>query len=172
MTHAPASLNDRIQPTPQSPRGAYVATVTANRALCTAHYRLTLALPYFPRNEPGQFVQLDCRDPHAAPDHSPTEPRVLTWPPEGQRPALDDPDFLAPIAYLRRPFSIADFRTAADGSAEIDIIHRVVGRGTQLLARLKIGERLSLLGPMGLGFPIPPDLKVPCLIGGGVGIPP
>jgi dihydroorotate dehydrogenase electron transfer subunit len=172
MNDAPATLNERLKPSRESPRGAFVATVKENRALCTAHYRLTLALPHFPPSAPGQFIQLDCRDPHADPDHSPQTPRTFDWPPQGPRPTLDDPDFAAPLAYLRRPFSIADCRYLPDGSAELDVIHRVVGRGTQLLAGLHTGERLSLLGPLGNGFPMPQDLQLACLIGGGVGIPP
>src|SRR6185503_15960884 len=83
-----------------------------------------------------------------------------------------DPDFTAPLAYLRRPFSIADQRTWPDGYTEIDIIHRVVGKGTLLLAQLQVGQQVSLIGPLGVGFTVPPDLELACLVGGGVGIPP
>ncbi|HVT81398.1 MAG TPA: dihydroorotate dehydrogenase electron transfer subunit [Phycisphaerae bacterium] len=168
------SKNDRVKPLPGSPRGSFAATVRENRHLCTDHYRLILSLERFPASSPGQFVQLDCRDPavtetQAQPD---TTPHEFEWGPGAKRPALSDADFLGPIAYLRRPFSIADHRVLSDGSAEIDIIHRVVGRGTHLLARLQPGQRLSLLGPLGIGFAVPPTLQTACLVGGGVGIPP
>jgi dihydroorotate dehydrogenase electron transfer subunit len=164
---------DRIHPSPDSPRGSFAATVLENRRLCTDHFRLILSLPRFPASQPGQFVQLDCRDPAVTeteklPDVVPHE---FEWP-SGDRPQILDADFLAPIAYLRRPFSIADHRVQPDDSAEIDIIHRVVGRGTHLLARLHAGQKLSLLGPLGIGFNIPHDLEMACLVGGGVGIPP
>jgi dihydroorotate dehydrogenase electron transfer subunit len=169
-----ADSGTRIRPGMDSPRGAYVATVLANRAVCTDHYRLTLALAQFTASAAGQFVQVDCRD-HGAEE---TEgPRSLEWPAEergkaGGRPVLDDPDFAKPTPYLRRPFSIADHRVMADGTAELDIIHRVVGRGTTALARLQPGRQVSLLGPLGVGFRVPADLQVACLVGGGVGVPP
>ena len=53
------------------------------------------------------------------------------------------------------------------------MIHRVVGRGTTPpLARLVPGDKLSLIGPLGIGFSKPPELELACLVGGGVGIPP
>ncbi len=168
--------NDRIRPAPESPRGSFAATVHENRHLCTDHFRLILSLPRFPASHPGQFVQLDCRDPAVTETEEQADHgvREFEWGAGGAagRPVIEDADFLGPIAYLRRPFSIADHRVLADGSAEIDIIHRVVGRGTHLLARLVPGQKLSLLGPLGIGFTVPPDLEMACLVGGGVGIPP
>ena len=81
-----------------------------------------------------------------------------------------DPDFISPLAYLRRPFSIADHRIV-DGVSEIDIIHRVIGKGTLFLAQLQAGQSVSLLGPLGQGFTVPEGIKVACMVGGGVGIP-
>ncbi len=68
---------------------------------------------------------------------------------------------------LRRPFSIHN--TLADGS--LQILFKVVGRGTGLLARKITGQRVDLIGPFGKGF----ELKRPgaiCLVGGGMGIAP
>ena len=166
-----ADAGTRMRPAVGSPRGSFPGLVAENRALCTDHFRLTLLVPGFPPSVPGQFVQLDCRDHRAAaPDD--TAPRHFDWPPPGPRPLPSDPDFAAPLAFLRRPFSIADHRPRPDGAAEIDIIHRVVGRGTGLLAKLRPGAEVSLLGPLGVGFPVPADLQCACLVGGGVGIPP
>lgn len=68
---------------------------------------------------------------------------------------------------LRRPFSIHR-RLSSD---QIQLLFRVVGRGTGLLAALKPGQSLSLIGPLGRGFRI--GTKEPaCLIGGGIGIAP
>ena len=117
-------LPERFRPLPGSPRGAFKAKVRDNRALCTDHYRLILSVARFPRSVPGQFVQLDCREPDNA-----AEPRLLEWPTGRLAPGAEhDPDLCDPLAYLRRPFSIADHRVLADGSAEIDVIHRVVDR--------------------------------------------
>jgi len=42
----------------------------------------------------------------------------------------------------------------------------------RLLADKRRGDRLSLLGPIGVGFHLDPTRRRPLLIGGGVGIPP
>ncbi len=68
---------------------------------------------------------------------------------------------------LRRPFSIHR-RLNSD---QIQLLFRVIGRGTSLLAELKPGQSLSLIGPLGRGFRVGTDDFV-CLIGGGIGIAP
>lgn len=68
---------------------------------------------------------------------------------------------------LRRPFSIHQ----ADANGNLQIYFKVVGRGTKLLAQAKVGDELSVLGPLGSGFDI--REKAPALIvGGGLGIAP
>jgi len=70
---------------------------------------------------------------------------------------------------LRRPFSVA--RMKADRS-RIDIIYRVIGKGTSAMAGLKFGDEVDLLGPLGRGFHLP-DYPINCLLlGGGVGVAP
>jgi dihydroorotate dehydrogenase electron transfer subunit len=68
---------------------------------------------------------------------------------------------------MRRPFSIM---RAGDGW--IDLLYKVVGQGTALLAQRRVGEKLSLLGPIGKEFVLHAEHPRPLLIGGGVGIPP
>jgi dihydroorotate dehydrogenase electron transfer subunit len=68
---------------------------------------------------------------------------------------------------LRRPFSI--HQTSSSG--RIQILFKVTGRGTALLAHCKEGETLSVFGPLGHGFQID-SRKAACLIGGGMGIAP
>jgi dihydroorotate dehydrogenase electron transfer subunit len=70
---------------------------------------------------------------------------------------------------MRRPLSImrADAR-----EGWIDILYKVVGPGLAALARRRPGDRLSVLGPIGVGFTPHPERPRPLLIGGGVGIPP
>ncbi len=63
---------------------------------------------------------------------------------------------------LRRPFSIFD----ADGDTA-KVIIRVIGRGTELLSRMKAGD-INIIGPSGNGFTIERDKNV-LLVGGGVG---
>ncbi len=65
---------------------------------------------------------------------------------------------------LRRPFSI--FK--AD-STHIEILYKCVGVGTEVLAYAQPGTRISVLGPLGHGFPEPDPEKIPVLVGGGYG---
>jgi dihydroorotate dehydrogenase electron transfer subunit len=55
---------------------------------------------------------------------------------------------------------------------ELDIIHRVVGVGTEWLSGLKLGDSVSVLGTLGNKFELPPPGETAVLVAGGVGIPP
>lgn len=69
-------------------------------------------------------------------------------------------------ALLRRPFSI--FQVTDD---TVSILYKVVGRGTEVLARMRPGEQLSVLGPLGHGFSVPgPAGPRPVLVAGGYGM--
>jgi dihydroorotate dehydrogenase electron transfer subunit len=68
---------------------------------------------------------------------------------------------------LRRPFSI--HQTSTNG--RIQILFKVLGRGTELLAHAREGEQLSVFGPLGRGFNIKTD-RPACIVGGGMGIAP
>ncbi|XOF35382.1 MAG: dihydroorotate dehydrogenase electron transfer subunit [Candidatus Electrothrix sp. YB6] len=74
-------------------------------------------------------------------------------------------DSLDPL--LRRPLSI--HRVSADGN--ISLLFKVLGKGTEMLARRGVGDQLDLVGPLGKGFTLPDDRPF-CLIGGGMGIAP
>jgi dihydroorotate dehydrogenase electron transfer subunit len=74
-----------------------------------------------------------------------------------------------PMVPMRRPLSI--MRTHRE-HGWIELLYRVFGYGTALLARRKVGEQLSVLGPIGRPFVPHTDRPRPLLIGGGVGIPP
>ncbi|MFU8836716.1 MAG: dihydroorotate dehydrogenase electron transfer subunit [Thiohalomonadaceae bacterium] len=70
---------------------------------------------------------------------------------------------------LRRPISI--MRTDPKAGT-IELLYKVFGEGTQLLAQRREGEKLDLLGPIGVPFKAHMERPRPLLIGGGVGIPP
>lgn len=70
---------------------------------------------------------------------------------------------------LRRPFSI---HFADERSKEIWLLMRVVGNVTAGLARLRPGEILDLLGPLGSGFPLPVETEQTLLVAGGIGLAP
>lgn len=68
---------------------------------------------------------------------------------------------------LRRPFSI--HQTSSDGG--IQFYFKVVGRGTDILSRVRIGEEISVFGPLGRGFVIEKE-SPSIIVGGGLGIAP
>ena len=50
------------------------------------------------------------------------------------------------------------------------MVYRIAGAGTAEFSRKQAGDSLSVLGPLGNGFPL--KEKKAFLIGGGIGIPP
>ncbi len=70
---------------------------------------------------------------------------------------------------MRRPMSI--MRVDADSGA-LEILYKMHGLGTRLLAEARVGDELNLLGPIGVPFKLSGYRRRPLLIGGGVGIPP
>jgi len=70
---------------------------------------------------------------------------------------------------LRRAFSIFDYDEA---TGVVDILYKVVGRGSEVLSRVRPGEALDVLGPLGNGFDLPLTIDHLVLVAGGVGIPP
>src|SRR4051794_29153365 len=148
------------------PRDQYASEVVENAFLCREHWRLILRVATFPPTEPGQFVQGACRDPGT--DYSPE--RELDWDP-GRSLGELGAELMRPLGFLRRPFSLAGRSDGPDG-VRLELIHRVVGVGTQWMSDLRIGDVVDVLGPLGNRFRLPGDDEVPLLVGGGVGIPP
>ena len=66
---------------------------------------------------------------------------------------------------LPRPMAV--FRS--EGSW-LEVLYKVVGRGTALLAAARRGDRVGLVGPLGGGFPMPGPGERALLVGGGTGI--
>jgi len=69
---------------------------------------------------------------------------------------------------LARPFGVS----SVPSKSSIEIVYRVVGRGTTLLTGMEPGHILNLLGPLGKGFPMPDKRMTPVLVAGGSGFPP
>ena len=84
----------------------------------------------------------------------------------GQFVMLRVSDTMDPL--LARPFGIS----SVPSRSTIEIVYRVVGRGTELLTGREAGHALSVLGPLGKGFPMPGKDTTPVLVGGGSGFPP
>lgn len=70
-------------------------------------------------------------------------------------------------AVLRRPFSIyrADKET-------LTVLYKQIGKGTEALALVQSGEKVSILGPLGNGFPLEHGDNIPVLVAGGYGVAP
>ena len=76
---------------------------------------------------------------------------------------------------LRRPFSVCGLPgTFSDGRpGAVQVLYRVYGRGTALLASLRAGASLQVLGPLGRGFEPPErdDARI-LFVAGGIGSAP
>jgi dihydroorotate dehydrogenase electron transfer subunit len=68
---------------------------------------------------------------------------------------------------LRRPFSI--YRAEGD---EVSVLYKPVGRGTRVMVESQPGETISVIGPLGNGFPLEDDGTDPLLVAGGYGVAP
>jgi dihydroorotate dehydrogenase electron transfer subunit len=69
-------------------------------------------------------------------------------------------------ALLRRPFSI--FQVAGD---TFSILYKTVGKGTDALARMRAGEEVGIIAPLGHGFTVPKrGGETPLLVAGGYGM--
>ena len=68
---------------------------------------------------------------------------------------------------LRRPFS---FNTVDRASGIITIHYRAVGRGTDWFTRLRPGDQVDMLGPLGQPFEVDPRSRHLLLVAGGLGM--
>ncbi|MFA6135413.1 MAG: dihydroorotate dehydrogenase electron transfer subunit [Phycisphaerae bacterium] len=147
-------------------RGIFTAAIVSNQNFCQGHYRMVVSLDRFPATLPGQFVQILCRRPGPQVSLQETD-----WP-QGRLPDCHQAELTGVEPLLRRPISLAGREDRPDGRVELTIIYRVGGTGTAWLSSVEPDDELSLIGPLGNGFPICPDAPVAALVGGGVGIPP
>ena len=72
---------------------------------------------------------------------------------------------------LGRPFSVYSYDRQGD-HCQIQILYRVVGKGTRLMSELKSGAVLEITGPHGHTFDIDPRIENVVLIAGGIGVAP
>lgn len=76
-------------------------------------------------------------------------------------------DLRLPEKYLRRPISVCDYNQDT-----LTLIYKVVGQGTDIMAKLPVGTQLDVLTGLGNGYDTAPSGQTPVLVGGGVGVPP
>jgi len=146
----------------ESNEKAVIATVIDNDAIKQRFGRLTVqfegeAAKRFSQVKPGQFAQISLSEaalPH--PDHITHD--------------------LADIAYrqiiLRRPFSFCDVTIDSRNKVRAMILYCVLGPGTLRMTTLDKGDKISIIGPLGNGFSVPPRKKYAVLVAGGMGAPP
>jgi len=70
-------------------------------------------------------------------------------------------------AVLRRPFSVFD-----TDKKNLLILYKQIGKGTGAMATLVEGDEVSVMGPLGNGFPKPGAGTCPVLVAGGYGVAP
>ena len=73
--------------------------------------------------------------------------------------------FQVPDFYLRRPISICDW-----DENSLTLIYKVIGHGTEAMARMRANGEADLLTGLGNGYTV--QSCKPLLIGGGCGVPP
>ena len=69
--------------------------------------------------------------------------------------------------FLRRPISVCN----CEGD-KLTIVYKVVGKGTEEMAKMPVGTMLDVLTGLGNGYDLSTAGDTPLLIGGGVGVPP
>lgn len=73
---------------------------------------------------------------------------------------------------LRRPFSIHQVIMDKGRITGFEILYKVVGEGTGLLARAGQGDGIDVLGPLGKSFTIHPGHESLFCVAGGIGVAP
>ena len=76
-------------------------------------------------------------------------------------------DLRLPEKYLRRPISVCDYNDTT-----LTLIYKVVGSGTEIMAKLPAHTQLDVLTGLGNGYDTSLSGDRPVLVGGGVGVPP
>ena len=69
--------------------------------------------------------------------------------------------------YLRRPISVCDSENGV-----LTLVYKVVGKGTEQMSKMQVGEKLDILTDLGNGYNTTVSGEKPVLLGGGVGVPP
>ena len=72
-----------------------------------------------------------------------------------------------PLPLFRRAYSLLSAR-----GNEVELLYKVTGAGTRLLARREPGDTISVVGPLGNSFTPPVDGEAAVMVAGGVGLPP
>jgi len=136
--------------------------VVANREIAPSYFSMRLAVPpRLARFRPGQFVMLGWDE-----GCDPFLPRAMSirraWPASRR--------FQVPgskIQVKKGLHANSELRVA-----EVEILYKIYGRGTALLAAMRPGRFLRALGPLGNAFEVPRSATGVIMVAGGIGVPP
>jgi dihydroorotate dehydrogenase electron transfer subunit len=138
----PRGLEDEASRSRDAPPVRVNGVVIANDSDGESNLRLTLRVVGWGGSRPGQFVMLSAGPLDPVPRYDPLLPRPM-----------------------------AVYRTTRRGEeTDVEILYKVTGRGTRLLAGAEPGDRVRLVGPLGNGFPALGPGQSLVLVGGGTGI--
>ena len=70
---------------------------------------------------------------------------------------------------FKRPFSVFKCLRLNKGALGVEVIYKIVGRGTNRMSNLGTGDELDVIGPLGHGFELCPDKSAHILLAGGMG---
>ena len=73
---------------------------------------------------------------------------------------------------LRRPFSIHKPIVQDGHVIGVELLYKVLGKGTRFLSGRHPGETLDILGPLGSAFRLPPAGRKVFIVAGGIGVAP
>jgi dihydroorotate dehydrogenase electron transfer subunit len=79
---------------------------------------------------------------------------------------------LSIVPLLRRPMSIHRIIRHMGVASGFCVLYDVIGTGTRNLSRMKQGDRVSFIGPLGNEITVPPSAQRAVLVAGGVGVGP
>jgi dihydroorotate dehydrogenase electron transfer subunit len=96
-------------------------------------------------------------------------PLSFKTPAPGQFIMTREPGRMDPL--LGRPFGVYSFERLQD-KVTVEILYKVVGKGTLLLSRLTEGDFIEVSGPYGQTFDIYPEAGKIVFICGGIGVAP
>jgi dihydroorotate dehydrogenase electron transfer subunit len=134
--------------------------VVSNTAERGVSRRLVLRIEEgWPDAEPGQFLMLSPGIRGRVERYDPLLPRPM---------AIFRSRRIGEAAEVQVLYKVVGRGTSL--LAEVQVLYKVVGRGTSLLADARPGEEVRLVGPLGRGFPEPARGERVILVGGGTGI--
>jgi dihydroorotate dehydrogenase electron transfer subunit len=157
------------------PKKTYLATVLENYALRLpgklGNYLIRLRFDEKIICNPGQFFKFNVEQIREE-----EKPRLITAEEEKEESSMSDlqagVDFATHQPLIARPYSIG-FVEPQENSTTISFIYKIFGHGSLHVSKLKEGEQIKMLGPLGGNlFYLPKGKTHAIMVAGGVGFPP